>query len=100
MRQQRSGTRKLKTLARRYVWWMPPAECERDPDRLIRQVLSLGTVEDYFLMRDHFGRQRIIQSLQSSPPGAIDPRSWNYWHRHFRLPVPAQPKRRRSRARS
>jgi len=98
MGQGKSETRKLTTLSRRYLWWVPPAEWAAEPDRLIRQVLSLGTIEDYLLVLRHFGRRRVIRSLRSSPPGAIDPRSWSYWHRHFHLPVPPLPKRRPPRA--
>jgi hypothetical protein len=91
---RRLSGRKLAELARRYVWWLKPAEVARDPDRLIRQILSLGLPEDYLFLEDHFGRQRIIAALRSAPPGSIDPRSWTFWHRQFRLPVPPLPKRR------
>jgi hypothetical protein len=98
MGQRKPDKRKLRTLARRYLWWESPEAWERDPDRLIRQVLSLGTIEDYRLVRAHFGRERIIRSLQSAPAGAIDPRSWSYWHGHFDLPVPPPPRRGRPHA--
>ena len=84
---------RLANLSRRYVWWLPPAEVARDPDRLIRQVLSLGLPEDYLFLLDHFGRERIIQALRSAPAGAIDPRSWTFWHRQFGLAVPPLPQR-------
>jgi hypothetical protein len=98
MGRRNPDTRKLRTLARRYLWWEAPDTWERDPDWLIRQVLSLGTIEDYVWVRGYFGRRRIIRSLQSAPAGTIDPRSWTYWHRHFHLPVPPLPKRRRPHA--
>jgi hypothetical protein len=91
---RRSSGRKLAHLARRYVWWLPPEEVTRDPDRLIRQILSLGLPEDYLFVEQHFGRPRIIAALRSAPPGSIDPRSWTFWHRQFHLPVPPLPKRR------
>jgi hypothetical protein len=91
---RRSSGGKLAALARRYVWWLPPAAVIRDPDRLIRQILSLGLPEDYLFVEAHFGRPRIISALRSAPPGSIDPRSWTFWHRQFKLPVPALPKRR------
>jgi len=90
----RPAERKLTDLARKYVWWLPPPEVARDPDRLIRQILSLGLPEDYLFVERHFGRRRIVAALCSAPPGSIDARSWIFWHRQFRLPVPPLPRRR------
>jgi len=33
-------------LARRLIWWKPPAEALRQPERLLAQVMKLGTWED------------------------------------------------------
>jgi hypothetical protein len=94
----RSSGRRLANLARKYVWWLPPTEVVSDPDRLIRQILSLGLPEDYLFVEQHLGRQRIVAALRSAPPGSIDPRSWTFWHRQFGLRVPPMPQRKALRA--
>ncbi len=80
-------------LARRYVWWREPAAALGDPPRLLRQIMAFGTARDYVAARRIWGEAAFKDALRTAPPGAMDARSWAYWHRHFKLPEPALPAR-------
>jgi hypothetical protein len=81
-------------LAARYVWWQTPTQTLRTPRLLLRQILRLGTEDDYVLARKHWGTPAIKRALVSAPPGALDERSWAFWHRHFHLKPQPLPRRR------
>jgi hypothetical protein len=70
----------LESLAARLVWWQPPAESLRDPQRLLAQVMVYGTPEDLAVARRHFVESAFRAVLDQPPPGLFDPRSWAYWH--------------------
>jgi hypothetical protein len=80
-------------LARRYLWWKAPKDAVRERQALLCQILKLGTAEDYVLARDLFGEQAFKDALLRAEPGAIDERSWAFWHRHYRLPMRPYPRR-------
>jgi hypothetical protein len=86
--------RKLAAITARYVWWQPVEETLREPTVLLWSVLKTGTAEDYLAIRDRFGEAALIDALRHAPPGAIDDRSWLFWHRHYRLPETPPPRRR------
>jgi len=80
-------------LAERYVWWQEPSEALGDLPTLLRQILRLGTEDDYVAARRHWGVAAFKRALVTAPPGALDKRSWMYWHRHYRLRPKAFPRR-------
>jgi hypothetical protein len=87
------GKRQLAQLAARYVWWQSPAQTLRSPPALLCQILRLGTADDYVLARCHWGEAAFRAALANAPPGAIDERSWVFWHRQYRLTPRAFPRR-------
>jgi hypothetical protein len=66
-------------LAARLIWWQPAEQSPRHPDRVIAQVLELGTFEDGQRLRQSLGDGRLAQVLQRAEPGWLSPRSWTYW---------------------
>ena len=85
----------LEQLARRLIWWKPPEEALRSPERVIAQVMALGTWEDIATAKRHWGINALRRVLASAPPGVFDRRSWNYWHVIFGIsPVPSLPVRK------
>jgi hypothetical protein len=84
---------RLEHLARRYVWWRPPAETLARPAKLLRQILATGTAEDYVLARDTWGEAALKEALLTAGPGEVDERSWVFWHRHFGLEERPYPRR-------
>ncbi len=78
-------------LARRYVWWRKPEAALDDLPHLLCQIMATGTARDYVAARQIWGEAAFVDALRSASPGAMDARSWAYWHRHFKLPEPALP---------
>ena len=88
----------LKALAARLIWWEPADWAQRHPERVIAQVMELGTFEDVQRLRHALGDERLRAVLTQAQPGWFSPRSWTYWHRKL-MPrpdgsIPAMPKRR------
>lgn len=80
-------------LAKRYVWWQDPRETLQDIPYLLCKIMHLGTVEDYLAAIEYFGKDSFIRALVNALPGAMDERSWNFWHLHYHLPLKPFPKR-------
>jgi hypothetical protein len=88
----------LKPFAARLIWWQPVDQSLGNPDRVIAQVLELGTFEEGEQLRQAVGDDRLARVLQQAEPGWFSPRSWTYWHRKLGLApsgvVPPLPRRR------
>jgi hypothetical protein len=81
-------------LAGRLIWWKTPAEALRHRERLLAQVMKLGTWEDIIEARSLWGDEAFRHALQNAPPGVLDARSWSYWHHVLGMgPVPPLPVR-------
>jgi len=84
----------VRELARRYVWWVGPDEALAHRDRLLCQLMQLGTLEDVRTARREFGDEAFREALRAAPPGILDERSWNFWHLVlFHAAPPPQPAR-------
>lgn len=94
MRRSRRLSRQARLrLAERYVWWLEPSETLRTPPVLLRQILRIGTEADYVAARRFWGEAAFKRALADAPPGALDKRSWVFWHRHYHLRPKAFPRR-------
>lgn len=83
----------MEALALRYVWWQSAEETLASPETLLRQMLKIGTAENYVAACSHWGEEAFKRALASAPAGALDERSWVFWHHHYGLPERAYPKR-------
>ena len=83
----------LGDIAARYVWWQPPEVTLARPRHFLCQVMTLGTAEDVRAVRAALGDAALVDALEHAPPGVMDPKSWNFWHLVFHLPVPPLPER-------
>lgn len=88
-----SAASKMEALALRYVWWQPAEETLSSPETLLRQILNIGTAEDYVAACGYWGEDAFRRALISAPAGSLDERSWVFWHRHYGLPQKPFPKR-------
>jgi hypothetical protein len=87
-------TQALLAVARRVVWFKPPAEALADPVHFLAHVMTYGTIEDLAAIRDAVGADVFGEVLDRAPAGVFDPRSWAYWHvRCGRRDVPPLPAR-------
>ena len=80
----------LRAMVRRYAWDQSEAEALAFPDRIIRRVMDLGTIDDAFDLEPILGRGRLVEVLRSSPAGAMRPRSWAFWHHRLGLIAPSE----------
>lgn len=87
-------TPKIRTVARRIVWFESPAQALADPIRFMAYAMASATHEDMKVLRRHVSDDDFREALDHAPPGIIDPRSWAYWNsKTGRYPAPPLPKR-------
>ncbi len=85
----------LHEIAKRLIWWKSPEESLRQKTMLLAQVMTLGTWNDIQTIRSVYGDDAFKTTLQQTPAGIFDARSWNYWHGFYHLhPIPPLPQRK------
>jgi len=85
----------LEAVARRTVWFKPPAEAIESPIHFIAHVLTYGTHEDVVTLRKYISDDELAEAVEHAPAGIFDPRSWAYWNLKIgRYPAPALPIRK------
>jgi hypothetical protein len=88
-------TPELEAVARRTVWFEPPAEALADPYHFMAYALTYGTYEDVTTVRKYVSDSELVEALDHAPPGVFDPRSWAYWNLKVgRYPAPPLPARK------
>lgn len=79
------------------VWWQKPKEVLQDIPFLLRQIMTLGDLEQTKMLEKLFSKNYLYESLCDAPAGQMTPRAWHFWHyrlTHCRLgEVPPMPKR-------
>ncbi len=65
----------LKPMAAQLIWWQPADVSLRNPDRVIAQVLDLGTLEAGQRLPQVLEDRRLAQVLQQAEAGWFSPRS-------------------------
>jgi hypothetical protein len=87
----------LRRMARRYVWWLPPADALKRPHLVAAQVMELGDYDDVVRMESVLGRDALAAALRRAEPGRFSAPSWTFWHYRLGLArsgrVPPLPKR-------
>jgi len=97
-RRREPAARLLAELARKYVWWLSPAQAGARPELAITQTMELGDFEDQRRLEASLGRDGLAQALRGAAAGRLSARSWAYWHYRLGLAkpgrVPPLPRRR------
>jgi hypothetical protein len=91
---ERADAAEALRLAARYVWWQTPETTLSDIDSLLCRIMTDGTAEDYVAACKLWGEAAFMRALERAPPGAVDERSWRFWHLHFKIPLRPYPRRR------
>jgi hypothetical protein len=86
----------LRDFASRYIWWRdetPPSE-----DRVIAQVMSIGTWDDIRRLEQVYSRDELRDVMLRAQPGWISEPSWEFWLGRLRAAgagaIPEAPPRR------
>lgn len=92
-----AADRLLRGMARKYVWWLSPADALKRPHLVAAQVMDLGDYDDVVRMESALGRQALAVALREAGPGRFSAPSWAFWHYRLGLVrpgrVPPPPKR-------
>ena len=75
-------------LARRYVWWLTPAEAMDYPARVAAQVMNIGVFQDATRLAEAVGDDCLRAVVRSAEAGQFNARSWHYWHYRLGLAKP------------
>lgn len=74
--------------ARKYIWWMTPAEALAYPARIVAQVMNLGEFRDACGLIEALGENTLRVILTRAEAGQFNARSWHYWHYRLGLAQP------------
>lgn len=85
-------------LGRKYICWAPVGHAPHSENRIVAQVMDIGTYDDIRRMEAALGFERLADVMIHAEPGWISPRSWSFWRgrlsRETSKPIPAEPPRR------
>jgi hypothetical protein len=88
----------LSEFSRKYLWWGPADGHAHSEERVISQVMNLGTYDDILLLERTVGRARLVEVMLSAAPGWISDRSWEFWRGRLSVAtgaaIPVEPPRR------
>lgn len=87
----------LENFARKYIWWQPPGEALKRPERVIAQVMDIGDWDDVLALEALVGDDALREALRHAEAGWFSERSWNFWHYRLNMAelgrVPPLPRR-------
>ena len=87
-------SRELLAVARRVVWFKPPAVTLADDTLFLNYLMVYGTIEDLAVARRRYDDDDFRGALRDALPGIFDARSWAYWHARLDMgPAPPLPVR-------
>ena len=89
-----SHSPELMAVAKRMVWFKPPAATLADDVFFLNYLMIYGTAEDLTVARQRYDDDDFRRALRGALPGIFDARSWAYWHARLGMgPAPARPAR-------
>ena len=87
----------LSELALKYLWWKPINGGGHPRDRIIAQVMNLGTYDDIRRLEKALGPIDLARVARCAAAGWFTPRSWEFWRGRLAVSgirIPRQPPRR------
>ena len=70
----------LRDFAARYIWWKTVDEAMQYPERVLAQVMNLGTYTDLGRLLTSWTPEELCHVLTQAEPGWFNERSWAFWH--------------------
>lgn len=93
---QATENKRLLELAAKYVWWTSPdITVSANIDKLVANVMELGTWDDAVALLDIVGPDPFLALLDAPPPGIISDKSLAFWHHRLGRHGAAPKSRRR-----
>jgi hypothetical protein len=88
----------IASLGGKYMWWPAVSAAGHKNERIIAQVMDIGSYEDILRLEAVLGRERLADVMRHAAPGWISARSWDFWRGRLRaqadLELPERPPRR------
>lgn len=78
----------LSRLARKYIWWLPSEQAAKMPQRVIAQVMNIGSYDDVQKLVNTTSDEYLREVLAHAEIGQFNERSWSYWHYRLGLAEP------------
>lgn len=69
----------IASLGEKYIWWPAIGAGHHSEDRVIAQVMDIGTYADILRLEAAVGRERLTEVMRHAQPGWISARSWDFW---------------------
>lgn len=66
-------------LGRRYLWWQPVNGLPFTEDRVVAQIMNLGTYDDILQLEAALGQMYLLDIMLRAEPGWFNDRSWEFW---------------------
>lgn len=96
--QNAAESRLLAELGHKYIWWAPIGDAPHSPERIIAQVMNIGTYDDIRRLESAVGFARLAEVMLHAAPGWLSARSWSFWRGRLSCEtsaaIPAEPPRR------
>ena len=80
LRAKLAPTPALLEVARRAVWFQPPAATLADPLLFLAHLMTYTLASDVMLIENRLTRREIGWVLDHAPAGIFDSPSWHFWH--------------------
>jgi hypothetical protein len=74
-----SAAADIEAMSRTYLWWNAIAEDGHSLERMIAQIMRLGTYKDIRRLEAMVTPDLLAAVLVDSAPGWFDDRSWAFW---------------------
>jgi hypothetical protein len=88
----------IASLGAKYMWWPAVSAAGHGEERIIAQVMDIGSYDDILRIEAVLGRERLAEVMRHAQPGWISARSWDFWRGRLRaqagLELPERPPRR------
>ena len=95
-KQARADQRLLRSLAKRYVWWLSADDALARPHFIATQVMEMGDYDDVLKLEAALGGAALVCALKEAGAGRLSERSWIYWHHRLGVAgrrIPPLPRR-------
>lgn len=84
-----ASERLIDELGRKYLWWRPIDGRPFSEERVIAQIMNVGTYDDIQQLEAATGRARLADVVLHAEPGWFSDRSWEFWRGRLSLAIGA-----------